>query len=86
MRIGVAEARRRFREILERVGAGEVVELSRRGEVVATISPPAAGPPHHEPFGEALRGWRTAWGVEDWPEDEPLGDVRDRSAGRDAPW
>lgn len=85
MRVGVAEARRRFREILDRVGAGEVVELSRRGEVVATISGPSSGQAG-ESFGESLSRWRSKWDVDNWSEDDPLGDLRDRSPGRRAPW
>lgn len=84
MRVGVAEARRRFREILDRVGAGEVVELSRRGEIVATMSAPSTGP--DESLSQALSRWRSKWEVDDWPEDDPFADLRDRSAGRDAPW
>ncbi|MGH3566750.1 MAG: type II toxin-antitoxin system Phd/YefM family antitoxin [Pseudonocardia sp.] len=86
MRIGVAEARRRFREILDRVDAGEVVEISRRGEVVATIASPSPRRPSGESFGEALHRWREAWKVDDWPEDDPFADVRDRSPGRGSPW
>jgi len=85
MRVGVAEARRRFREILDRVIAGEVVELSRRGEIVATMSAPSTGQ-RDESLGQALSRWRSKWGVEDWPEDDPFVDLRDRSPGRGAPW
>lgn len=86
MRIGVAEARRRFREILDRVDAGEVVEISRRGEIIATIAPPSPSRSPDVSFGEALRRWRASWEVDDWSEDDPFADVRDRSAGRGSPW
>lgn len=85
MRIGVAEARRRFSELLDRAIRGETVEVARRGEVVAVIAPPAPDP-DIEPIGAALRSWRAEWQVEDWPDDDPFGDVRDRSAGRPASW
>lgn len=85
VRIGVAEARRRFSELLDRAIAGELVEVARRGEVVAVIAPPpSAGPA--EPIGSALQSWRTAWGVAQWPDDDVFGDVRDGSEGRPAPW
>lgn len=35
-----AEARRRFGEIVERASSGEVLTISRRGRVVATLLPP----------------------------------------------
>jgi len=86
MRIGVADARRRFREILDRVGAGEVVEISRRNEVVAVVAPPSGPDRSDKPFDAALRAWRTEWAVESWPDDDPFADVRDRATGRVPPW
>ena len=85
MRIGVAEARRRFSELLDRAIRGEVVEVARRGEVVAVLGPPH-GPSTSEPILAVLQGWRAAWDVDAWPDDEPFADVRDRSEGRPAPW
>ena len=44
MRVGTAEARERFKELLDRVQAGETVEIARRGKVLAVLStPPDAG-------------------------------------------
>jgi prevent-host-death family protein len=85
MRIGVAEARRRFSELLDRAIRGETVEVARRGEVVAVIGPPrsATAP---EPVLAVLQSWRAEWDVEAWPDDDPFADVRDRSEGRPAPW
>lgn len=85
MRIGVADARRRFSELLDRAIRGETVEVARRGEVVAVIAPPARDP-DAEPIASALRRWRAAWQVEDWPDEDPFGGVRDRSDGRPSPW
>lgn len=86
MRVGVAQAREHFREMLDRVAAGEVVEVTRRGEVVAVIAPPSSGYPVGGSFMEALRAWREAWDVESWPDEDPFADVRDHSQGRPAPW
>lgn len=85
MRIGVAEARRRFSELLDRAIRGEVVEVARRGEVVAVIGPPRdnAAP---EPIGAVLQRWRADWKVDEWSDDDPFVDIRDRSDGRPAPW
>ena len=85
MRIGVAEARRRFSELLDRAIRGEVVEVARRGEVVAVLGPPR-GAAASEPILTALQRWRAAWDVDAWPDDDPFADVRDRSQGRPAPW
>ena len=71
MRVGVAEARKRFAELLDRAMRGETVEIARRDEVVAVIGPPQAGcrpspcPPHSE-------RWRQEWDVEAWPDEDPF--------------
>ncbi len=80
MVIGVAEARRRFREVLDLVEAGETVEVSRRGEVVAVITPPAPEPPRQS-YAEWTREWRERYGVADWPDDDLLAGARDPSPG-----
>jgi prevent-host-death family protein len=85
VRVGVAEARRRFSELLDRAIRGERVEVARRGEVVAVIGPPVADP-SSEPIATALDRWREEWGVDAWPDDDPFAGVRDRSDGRPAPW
>lgn len=41
--LNVAEAKARFSEVIERVAAGETVEVMRRGRLVARVSP--ASPP-----------------------------------------
>lgn len=81
MVIGVAEARRRFREVLELVERGETVEVSRRGEVVAVIRPPEPAQPPRQPYGEWIREWRERAGVAEWPDDDLLAGARDPSPG-----
>ena len=84
MRIGVAEARRRFSELLDRAIRGEVVEVARRGEVVAVIGP-SCDDVALESIGVVLQRWRADWKVDEWSDDDPFVDVRDRSDGRPAP-
>lgn len=86
MEFGVAEARRRFREILDRVESGETVEIARRGQVVAVVAPPVPEQRRRESLAETLHKWRERWAVDAWPDDDPFGEVRDRSPGRPAPW
>lgn len=86
MRVGVAEARRRFREILNRVRDGETVEILRRDAVVAVVGPPPRSARTGLSLGSELAAWRDEWSVAGWPDDDPFGDLRDRIPGRDAPW
>lgn len=86
MRIGVAQAREQLKELLDRVRAGETVEITRRGEVVAVLAHPGTGRAAGQPFEAALHSWRTAWQVDQWPEEDPFDDVRSREPGREAPW
>lgn len=81
MVIGVAEARRRFREVLDLVADGETVEVSRRGEVVAVIRPPAPAEPPRQGYAEWTREWRERYGVADWPDDDTFEGLRDPSPG-----
>lgn len=39
--LGVAEAKRRFSELLDRVGAGERIIVARHGKAAAALVPPA---------------------------------------------
>lgn len=41
--IGVAEAKQRFSELLDRVGAGERIVIARRGRPAAVLVPPGDG-------------------------------------------
>lgn len=86
VRIGVARAREHFKEMLDRVGAGELIEITRRGEVIAVLAPPSARHGEGESFADTVHAWRTAWDVESWSNDDPFADVRDRGQGREAPW
>lgn len=86
MQIGVAQARERFREVLDRVSSGERVEVTRRGTVIAVVMPASVAGTAGESFGRALQTWRETWDVESWPDEDPFDDVRDRGHGRVAPW
>lgn len=82
MQVGTTEARERFKELLDRVQAGETVEIARRGKVLAVLSaPPGSG--GFESFSEVVRHWRDAWDVASWIDDDPFAHVRDPSPGRD---
>lgn len=86
MDVSVAEARRRFKEVLDHVGAGHVVQVTRRGRVVAVIAPPSSPHATGDSFAEMLRAWREAWEVESWPDEDPFAGARDQSPGRVPPW
>lgn len=82
--LGVAEAKRRFSELIERVGSGERIVISRRGKpVVALVSPKdeLARRPRAAPTGLAA----AAGGLEDWEElDELVAEIyASRSKARD---
>lgn len=85
MRLGVADARRRFKEMLDRVADGETLEITRRNTVIAVLGPPIPAAPER-PLLDAVLDWRRVWDVDSWPDDDPFADTRDRSAGRQAPW
>ncbi|MEM1116757.1 MAG: type II toxin-antitoxin system prevent-host-death family antitoxin [Bacteroidota bacterium] len=55
--VGVHEAKTHLSDLLRRVEAGETVTITRRGEPVAELRPPAASSPR--PVG-VLRG---TWGI-----------------------
>lgn len=84
MRLGVADARRRFREVLERIRSGETVEITRRDTVIAVVGPPSPSPVE-TPFAEALRNWREEWEVDTWSDEDLFADVRSPSLGRAPP-
>jgi len=86
MKLNVAEVRRRFKEVLDHVGAGHVVQVTRRGRVVAVVSPPSTPTAGKGSFGESLHAWRQDWDVSSWPDDDVFGDVRDTAPGRSVPW
>ena len=82
MRVGTAEARERFKELLDRVQAGETVEIARRGKVLAVLStPPNAD--RAGTFSETVAQGRETWDVASGPDEDAFADIRDRSPGRD---
>jgi prevent-host-death family protein len=72
--VSVADAKRRFSELIERVGRGERFVVTRRGKpVLALVSPSAAA---EEPDHAGKRGFMALWGAlegiegaEGWYED-----------------
>lgn len=63
--VGVAEAKRRFSELLDRVGAGERILVARRGKPAVALVPPReeltrgarAAPTGFAAIAGALAGW-----------------------------
>ena len=84
--LGVAEAKRRFSELIERVGQGERFLISRRGKPAVALVPPAEGRgPDTRPVGLAA----VAGALADWRQlDEVVAEIyasRRRARDRDAP-
>ncbi len=84
--VGVAEAKRRFSELLDRVAAGERILVARRGRPAVALVPPGEVPaqgPRAAPTGFAA----IAGALADWDQlDEVVSDIhaarkkaRDRS-------
>ena len=85
--LGVAETKRRFAELIDRVLAGERVIVTRRGRPVAVLVPAtddaAVEPPKHVGLA-AFAGILADW--EEGPEViEEIYAARGRSFGRDVP-
>jgi prevent-host-death family protein len=86
--IGTAEAKRRFSELVDRVGAGERIVVSRRGRPAVALVPPGdqslgrSGPP---PTGLAS----LAGALSDWDDlDSTVAEIyaaREGSPDRPAP-
>ena len=85
MQVGMAEARERFKELLDRAEAGEVIEIARRGQVAAVIGPPTGSTPPRD-FGTEIASWRERWDTGAEPDGDVFADVRDPSVGRPSPW
>ena len=82
-RLSATETARSFSDVLNRVAAGEVIEIVRNGAPVAVIGPPrarflsaerfrellAAAPPVDDEFADELRGIRAEAGTAEssWP-------------------
>ena len=84
--LGVAEAKRRFSELIERVGRGERFLISRRGKPALALVPPAEGRgPDALPVGLAA----VAGALADWKQlDEVVAEIyasRRRARDRAAP-
>lgn len=81
--LGVAEAKRRFSELIERVKRGERFLVSRRGKPAVALVPPdhMPGEPEPRPLGLAA----IAGGLADWDElDDVVADIyRSRRRARD---
>lgn len=86
--LGVAEAKRRFSELIDRVGAGERFVVSRRGRPAVVLGPPtseALRPTAGRPVGLAA----VAGALAEWEDlDETVREIyraRRRSRDRAAP-
>jgi len=84
--VGVAEAKRRFSELIDRVSAGERFVVSRRGKPAVVLVPPspqALRPSVGSPVGLAA----VAGALADWEElDDVVEDIyAARRASRDRP-
>jgi len=82
--INVAEAKRRFSELIDRVAAGERFVVARRGRpVLAVVPADAVGAPPNVHLGLAA----FAGALADWPElDDVMADVvSSRAETRDRP-
>ena len=89
--INVAEAKKRFSELIERVGHGERIVIARRGTPVMGIVPPnevggpAGGVARRQPVGLAA----VAGALSDWDDiDDAVAEIyaqRDRAVDRPAP-
>ena len=85
MQVGMAEARERFKELLDRAEAGEVIEIARRGQVTAIMGPPLAPTPARH-FGTEIESWRDRWDTAAESQEDVFAEVRDASPGRSQPW
>ena len=86
--LGVAETKRRFAELLDRVVRGERVVVTRRGRPVAALVPAAPEATDERPAPLGLAAFAGAL-EDDWPElEEFVKEIyadRLRSTGRPAP-
>ena len=77
--VGVAEAKAKFSELLERVGRGERVVVAKRGKLVAVLAPPdAVSDGGDKPRGLAM----LAGALTEWPElEHDMNEVVPKLAG-----
>jgi len=85
MQVGVAEARGRFKELLDRAETGEVIQIARRGQVTAVLGPPT-GSTISGDFGAEIDSWRERWNTAAESAEDVFADIRDASPGRSQPW
>ena len=89
--MGVAEAKRRFSELIERVRRGERFVVTKRGKPVMALVPPAAAelpPTGRKPAGLlSIVGILGDWDeLKDWDHDEFVRDIYEaRRKSRDRP-
>lgn len=76
-RLGVAEAKRRFAELADRVGRGESFVVLNRGRPTVALVPPQRAETRRTPLGLAAFAGALA---EEWPEVDD--DLRAVLAGR----
>jgi len=88
--LSVADAKRRFSELIERVGRGERFVIARRGKPVLALGPPDDVP--EEP--PQKRGLMAVWGIlegvegaDEWYEDmQRIVADRQNELPRDVPY
>jgi prevent-host-death family protein len=85
--IGVAEAKRRFSELLDRVGGGERIVVARRGRPAVVLVPPGHDVGRTSSMRAPLGFAAIAGALADVPEiDGVVGDASDaRRGARDRP-
>ena len=76
--IGVAEAKRRFAELIDRVQSGERFVVARRGRPVMALGPPADEEDDSEPVYTGFAA--LAGALADWPEFDEI--MKEVVAGR----
>lgn len=85
--LGVAEAKRRFSELIERVRRGERFLVSRRGKPAVALVPPEQVPDEADPPPAGLAA--VAGELADWDDlEDVVGEIyrtRRRARGRAAP-
>jgi prevent-host-death family protein len=85
--IGVADAKRRFSELIERVARGERFLVTKRGRPVLALVPPASA--HHELPERPPAGLLALVGlIEDWDHEgfvEEIYAARRKARDRTAP-
>lgn len=82
--VSVAEARRRFAEVLETARGGTPVEVTKNGEPIAAIVPISSLRAMERPsLATVIARFRATVSPEDLEGPDPFADVRDRSPGRE---